>query len=137
MNIESYLADNESILAEYKDKKKHFYATDRRFIYTLRGNFLDASYNHINSIGMKEIKHRALLAFGIILFLVGIILMILNSSIGAAVLVLGLIFIVLYFLYKKSEYTISLSSGDKILVPRTKKENAENFIKVIRDKAIM
>ena len=135
MKIESYLADNESILSEYTDKKKHFYATDRRLIYTLRGNFLDASYNHINSIGMIETKHKVFLTFGLILFIIGIITVFFTHSVGIVLLVLGIISIVVYFLYKNSEYTISLSSGERISIPQTKKENAENFIKVIRDKA--
>lgn len=135
LNVDSFLANDESVVSQYKSKKQTFYATDRRLIWTLRGNFLDASYNHVNTIGMTEIKHKVLIVLGAILFLLGIG----TASLGATgggifLLVVGLILIILYFVYKHSEYSISLSSGEKIYVPRTKSGNAENFIKAIRDK---
>lgn len=135
LNIDGFLADGENILAEYKSKKQRFYATDRRIIWTLRGNFLDASYNHVNTIGMKVIKFKILAVLGAILFLFGIAAAALGSSgAGISLIAIGLVAIILYFVYKKSDYSLSLSSGEKILIPRTKSSNAEAFIKAIRDK---
>ena len=134
INIDKFLADGENVLAEYKTKKQRFYATDRRLIWSQRGNFLDASYNHVTTIGMKEIKFKALIVTGVILFLLGIVLAVIGGGLGVAVIVIGLILIILYFIYKKADYTISLSSGQTIPIPRTKSNNAETFIKAIRDK---
>lgn len=134
LNIDGFLADGENILADYKSKKQRFYATDRRIIWTQRGSFLDASYNHVNTIGMQIIKYKALIVLGAMLFLIGIAIVATGSNSGVIAIVLGIISIILYFFYRKSDYTISLSSGEKIPIPRTKKSNAEAFIKAIRDK---
>ena len=135
MNVDGFLADGENVLVEYKSKKRRFYATDRRLIWAERGSFLDASYNHVNTIGMREIKFKSLIVTGVILFLLGIVAIVISTVVpGIILIVLGLILAVLYFVYKKADYTISLSSGEKMLIPRTKSSNAESFIKVIREK---
>lgn len=136
MDVNSFLANDEHITAEYKGKRKaHFYATDRRLIWTRKGNLLDASYNHINTIGMAKVSHRGLLALGIIIFIVGIAVAAVGAAdAGIAVLIIGLIVIVISIVLRGSVYTLSLSSGEKILVPKTKSSNVDAFIKSIRDK---
>lgn len=134
LNIDGFLSDGENVLAEYKSKKQKFYATDRRLIWTQRGNFIDASYNHVNSISMHMIKYKGLIVLGAILFLIGIAILTIGSTAGIVLIVFGIIFIILYLFYKKSIYTLSLSSGEKIPIPKTKASNAEAFIKVVRDK---
>ena len=100
---------------------------------------MDASYNHINTIGMAKVSHRGLLALGIIIFIVGIAVAAVGAAVGAAdagiaVLIIGLIVIVISIVLRGSVYTLSLSSGEKILVPKTKSSNVDAFIKSIRDK---
>jgi len=134
LDIKNYLASDENILAEYKGKGEHFYATDRRVIKAQKNKFLDVSYNHITSISVDEIKYKALIALGIILFIVGIILLFFSTGAGIALIVIGLILIILYFVYKKSEYVLRISDGNSISLPKTRAGNVENFVKVIRDK---
>ena len=135
LKIDSFLSNDESIVSEYKSKKQGFYATDRRLIWTQRGNFLDASYNHINTIGMHQERFKALMVFGILLFFFGIVVAAIGATGGGiAILVIGIIFLILYFVIKRADYSISLSSGQFILIPKTKSGNVEEFIKTIRGK---
>lgn len=135
VDIDTFLANDESVISEYKSRKQRFYATDRRLIWTLRGNFLDASYNHVNTIGMQQKRYKALMVFGIILFLLGIAIAAIGlTGGGIALLVIGIIFLILFFAIRRADYSISLSSGQMILVPKTKTANVEDFIKAIRSK---
>jgi hypothetical protein len=136
IDINSYLANDETIVASYEKKKNKYYATDRRLIFTQKKHLEDAAYNHITKISMDKVSHKALIAVGIILFLLGLAVQLIDSSssAGIGILVIGIIFIVLFFILRGSVYTIKLSSGDVIPVPITKSSNVEAFIKAIRDK---
>ncbi len=134
ININNYLASDENILSEYKVKKNHFYATDRRIIYTQKGKLVDASYSHINSIQIDIIKYKAFIILGVLIFIIGIAVALGSHSAGIVLIVIGIILLALYFVYKKSEYSIVMSSGDKIHIPRTRSGNVEQFVKIIRDR---
>lgn len=138
LSADKFLANDESVLGQYKGQNELFVATDRRLIMVKKGSMMDASYNHVNSIGMTTTKNKIFIYFGILLFIVGIIVAAVTASSsptgGIVILVLGIILIALYFIYKHSVYTLSLSSGQKILLPSTKTSNAESFIKILRDK---
>lgn len=135
LKADKFLATDESILSQYKGNNELFVATDRRLIMVKKGSMLDASYNHINSIGMTTKKNKGFIFLGIILFLIGIVVAATGAPpAGIVVIIFGLIFIGLYFILKRAEYTLSLSSGQKMLLPSTKKSNADSFIKIIRDK---
>lgn len=134
IDIDSYLANDETVVASYQKKKKKYYATDRRLIFTQKNHLDDAAYNHITRISMDKVSHKALIALGIILFLLGVVLIAVSGSLGIPILVIGIIFIVLFFVLRGSVYAIKLSSGDVIPVPIAKSSNVEEFIKAIRDK---
>ena len=72
IDINSYLANDETIVASYEKKKNKYYATDRRLIFTQKKHLEDAAYNHITKISMDKVSHKALIAVGIILFLLGL-----------------------------------------------------------------
>lgn len=134
MAIDNYLADDEHILTEYKVKKEKFVATDRRLIVIKKDSMTDASYNHINSINVNIIKHKYFIGLGVVLFLIGIIIAAAVSPGGGIVfIVIGVIVMALYFIIKHSSYTISLSSGQQIPLPKTKSSNVDEFVKVIRN----
>lgn len=135
MDIKDFLAKDESVLKEYKTRKNYFYATDRRIIWTHKGSFLDASYNHVNSIRMDRVSHKILLALGVLLFLGGIGFAAMGViGGGEATIGLAVLFLILFFVLRGSIYRLSLSSGELIPVPKTKSSNAEAFIKEIRDR---
>jgi len=134
LNIDGYLGNDETIVASYQQKKKRYYATDRRLIYTRKKHLEDASYNHITRIIMDKVSHKILIILGIFLIIIGALIMTMSFSDGVVVFIIGVIFVVLFFVLRGSEYSIKLSSGDKIPIPVTKSSNVEAFIKAIRDK---
>jgi len=136
LDIDSYLSNDENIVASYQKNKNRYYATDRRLIFTRKNQLMDASYNHITTISMVKVRHKILIALGVILLLTGFVLMSIGIffGTGANVFVIGLIFIPLFFVIRGSKYSIKLSSGEEVSVPLTKSSNVEAFIKAVRDK---
>ena len=133
-DIDSFLASGETVVASYEKNKDRYYATDRRLILTRNEHLEDAAYNHITKIIMDNVSHKILYVIGIIMLLVGLVLAVIHVVSPAIIIfVVGILFIILYFVLRGSACLIKLSSGDVILLPVTKSSNIEAFIKVIRD----
>ena len=134
IDVNSMLGSDEGIVSEYHSGKNNYYVTDRRLIFTRKGHLEDAAYNHITRISMDKVGHKLLIALGILLFFIGIVIAAAGPlSGGITLLVIGLIIIVLYFVLKGSVYSLSLSSGEKLYVPKAKSSDVVSFIKAIRD----
>ena len=68
------------------------------------------------------------------MLLVGLVLAVIHVVSPAIIIfVVGILFIILYFVLRGSACLIKLSSGDVILLPVTESSNIEAFIKAIRD----
>ncbi len=133
-DIDSFLASGETVVASYEKNKDRYYATDRRLILTRNEHLEDAAYNHITKISMDNVGHKILYVIGIIMLLLGLVLAVIHVVSPAIIIfVVGILFIILYFVLRGSACLIKLSSGDVILLPVTKSSNIEAFIKVIRD----
>ena len=135
IDIDSFLASGETVVASYEKNMDRYYATDRRLILTRNEHLEDAAYNHITKISMDNIGHKILYVIGIIMLLLGLVLAIFHVVSPAIIIfIVGILFIILYFLLRGSVCLIKLSSGDVILLPLTKSSNIEAFIKAIRDR---
>ncbi len=133
-DIDSFLASGETVVASYEKNKDRYYATDRRLILTRNEHLEDAAYNHITKISMDNVSHKILYVIGIIMLLVGLVLAVIHVVSPAIIIfVVGILFIILYFVLRGSACLIKLSSGDVILLPVTESSNIEAFIKAIRD----
>jgi uncharacterized membrane protein len=133
-DIDSFLASGETVVASYEKNKDRYYATDRRLILTRNEHLEDAAYNHITKISMDNVSHKILYVIGIIMLLVGLVLAVIHVVSPAIIIfVVGILFIILYFVLRGSACLIKLSSGDVILLPVTETSNIEAFIKAIRD----
>jgi membrane-bound ClpP family serine protease len=133
-DIDSFLASGETVVASYEKNKDRYYATDRRLILTRNEHLEDAAYNHITKIIMDNVSHKILYVIGIIMLLVGLVLAVIHVVSPAIIIfVVGILFIILYFVLRGSACLIKLSSGDVILLPVTESSNIEAFIKAIRD----
>ena len=134
-DIDSFLASGETVVASYEKNKDRYYATDRRLILTRNEHLEDAAYNHITKISMDNVGHKILYVIGIIMLLLGLVLAVIHVVSPAIIIfIVGILFIILYFLLRGSVCLIKLSSGDVILLPLTKSSNIEAFIKAIRDR---
>jgi hypothetical protein len=127
-DVTSYLANGETILSEYRYKKYHYYATDRRLIVFFKGNFSDVAYKHITTINYYYNNREELFYLGIVLFIIGLFVTL------SILIVLGIIFIVLSIVLRIKRYTINTSGGESLLFPVKKQKDAENFLKILREK---
>ncbi len=128
------LMPGEKLLERHLD----FYVSNKRLIIhtssILNTHTEDFHYRHIK--GMQEDHKRPFLVAGL---LIGIILLVIGaiatsfSEGGIFVLILGVIFIILAFWFKKVDLVVMHMDGGSIRVPEIKSETGQRLANVLRN----
>lgn len=92
--IQNILARDELVEKDFHVKGRRVYATDRRLLELEGKRIRDFDYAHISSVEYSSRHEWGMLVFGIILFIVGIVLSWIFAPAGIALGLIGLILII-------------------------------------------
>jgi hypothetical protein len=128
----SYLGKDETIISSYKGQ---YFATEKRILIpNHRHGFEDFSYKHITSIKYEKHARKSLIILGALFIIMGVITSIASVSAFAVLFILGIVFIVLAFVFKLNFYLVRTSGGEDFKIPGSKQQSkTEEFIKSIRE----
>lgn len=129
MEKEEYLVEGETILYSIEGVEEGYignlYFTEKRILITgktglfsQKAKFKDIMFHHISSIEWRTISHLWMLILGIIFVIIGLVYMndaTINQTFTVSLLglIIGLIFIVIYFYIKESRI-IFITESEKI-----------------------
>lgn len=135
--INRFLGKDETVLSTYLAGKGIYCATEKRVISyrkKLTGEkFSDVSYAHITTVNLESKIRKGLVYLGILVIFLGILSSISSTSLAAILFIIGLLIVIVGIVFKVSMYSVHTSGAEQLHFP-SKKQNADNFVRIIRER---